>query len=216
MKSIMQLMLIGLFLLYQGVNAQNQSPQNGTQKEFNNIKDALKNPEQVVFLNLSNQTEILPNTIWEKFINLEYLSLKNDHLQQIPIEIANLRKLRVLDLSGNDFKTLPIEFIQLQNLEELYLNDEKNMNLPKTIEILSKLPKLKSLHLENDQLATLPNNMKKLEHLESLYLNQNQFMEIPKQIEGLKHLQYLDLNDNQIKPELQDVKNLNFGFEIKF
>lgn len=216
MKTIMQLLLTGIFFLSQGGNAQNQTTQIGTQKEFNNLKDALKNPEQVVFLNLSNQTEVVPNSIWEKFINLEYLSLKNDHLQQIPIEITSLKKLRILDLSGNDFQTLPVEFTQLQSLEELYLNDETNMNLPKTIEILSKLPKLKSLHLENDQLEKLPENLKKLEHLESLYLNQNRFMEIPKQIEGLHHLQYLDLNDNQIKPELQDVKNLNFGFKIKF
>ena len=36
------------------------------------------------------------------------------------------------------------------------------------------------------------------------------------QLKGLDHLQYLDLNDNKIKPELQDLRNLNFGFKINF
>ncbi len=216
MKSIMQHILIGLLVLTQSIIAQNQFTQNTVQKEFNNLKEALKNPKEVVFLNLSNQTEVVPNSVWAQFINLEYLSLKNDHLKTIPTELTTLKKLKVLDLSGNDFQTLPVEFIKLENLEELYLNDETNMNLPKTLEILSKLPKLKSLHLENDQLEQLPENLKNLEHLEFLYLNQNKFLEVPKQIGGLQHLQYLDLNNNPIKPELQDVKNLNFGFKIKF
>jgi hypothetical protein len=35
-------------------------------------------------------------------------------------------------------------------------------------------------------------------------------------LEALEHLKYLDLKDNYIKPELQDMKNLNFGFKINF
>jgi Leucine-rich repeat (LRR) protein len=211
MKTIAQIFCIILLFLSQGIHSQIEP----TQKEFNNLSDALKNPEQVTFLNLSNQTEAIPNSVWEQFINLEYLSLKNDHLKQIPVELSKLKKLKTLDLSGNDFKTLPAEFIQLQNLEELYLNDEKNMNLPKTIEILSKLPKLKSLHLENDNLSSLPKEIVNFKNLEYLYLNDNKFKEIPK-IESLDHLKYLDLKNNNIQPELQDMKNLNFGFKINF
>jgi hypothetical protein len=153
---------------------------------------------------------------WDKFVNLEYLSFKNDHLKEVPIEIKNLKKLKVLDLSGNDFKILPKEFSQLSNLEELFLNDEKNLKLEENIEVISLLPHLRILHLENDNLTRLPKNFFKLKSIETLYLNNNFFKEIPVEVRGLNQLNFLDLNNNKIKHELQDIKNLNFGFKINF
>jgi Leucine-rich repeat (LRR) protein len=184
-----------------------------TEKVYTNIDDALKNPEKVYKLNLSNQEVNLSNDQWKLFINLEYLNLKNDGLKQIPKEISNLKRLKVLDLSGNEFKELPSEFSNLYNLEELYLNDEKNLKLTETLNVLAKLPKLKSLHLENDNLEELPNEINKLKSLESLYLNENKFKSIPN-LKPLDHLKFLDLRKNNVKPELLDQKNLNFGFKI--
>ena len=151
-------------------------------KEYSNLEEALKNPEKVYRLNLSNQNIELPKESWSKFINLEYLSFKNDHLKEIPNEIALLKNLKVLDLSGNDFKILPLSFSELSNLEELFLNDEKNMKLYDNIEIISLLPHLRVLHLENDNLSNLPKNIFKLTNLESLFLNHNNFKQIPKDI----------------------------------
>ncbi len=93
------------------------------QVEFKNLKEALKSPEKVFRLNLSNQPVNLPDSIWSTFINLEYLSLKDDHLIEFPEGITRLKKLKTLDLSGNDFKVIPVQFLELSNLEELYLND---------------------------------------------------------------------------------------------
>lgn len=95
------------------------------QVEFKNLKEALKSPEKVFRLNLSNQPVNLPDSIWSTFINLEYLSLKDDHLIEFPKGITRLKKLKTLDLSGNDFKEIPVQFLELSNLEELYLNDQK-------------------------------------------------------------------------------------------
>jgi Leucine-rich repeat (LRR) protein len=183
--------------------------------EFNSLSEALKNPEKVIRLNLSNQEINVTDEQWLQFINLEYLTLKNDRLKQIPIAITKIKSLKVLDLSGNDFIKLPEEISNLTNLEEIYLNDEKNMNLPKTLSTLAKLPNLKTLHLENDNLSKLPNEILEFKSLENLYLNQNKFKKIP-EIQTLDHLKYLDLKGNDIKPELQDMKNLNFGFKINF
>lgn len=188
---------------------------NDKEKEFTTLKEALISPEKVFRLNLSNQEINISSEQWSSFVNLEYLNLKGDHLQEIPIAITQLKSLKTIDLSGNDFTFLPKEFSNLTNLEEVFLNDEKNMNLPKTLSILSKLPKLKSLHLENDNLSALPSEVLRFKKLESLYLNNNKFKEIPK-LDALNHLKYLDLKDNNIKPELQDMKNLNFGFIINF
>lgn len=185
------------------------------QKEFTSLNDALKNPEKVFRLNLSNQEFAITDEQWSTFVNLEYLNLKNDHLNEIPLGITKIKSLKTIDLSGNDFTSLPEEFSNLTNLEEIYLNDEKNMNLPKTLSTLAKLPKLKSLHLENDNLSKLPSEILAFKNLENLYLNQNNFKKIPK-LDALDHLKYLDLNDNNIKPDLRDVKNLNFGFKINF
>lgn len=184
-------------------------------KEFTKINEALKNPEKVYRLNLSNQ-EIKWSTIdWSKFKNLEYINLKNDHLKEIPVGLTKIKSLKTIDLSGNDFKKLPESFSNLINLEEVYLNDEKNIDLPKTLEVLAKLPNLKSLHLENDNLSSLPSEMLLFKNLEFLYLNENKFIEIPI-LEPLNHLKFLDLSNNKIKPEFQDLQNINFGFKINF
>lgn len=57
-------------------------------KEYTSLEEALKNPELVYRLNLSNKNLMMPNENWAKFKNLQYLSLKNDHLKVIPSEIA--------------------------------------------------------------------------------------------------------------------------------
>ncbi|SHG09856.1 Leucine Rich repeat-containing protein [Flavobacterium segetis] len=54
-----------------------------------------------------------------------------------------------------------------------------------------------------------------LKNLEKLFLANNELEAVP-QIKPLKELKYLDLRSNRIKPELQDVRQLNFGFIINF
>ena len=209
MKNLNQIVIVLSLFFFQSMNAQ-------TQKEFTNIEDALKEPEKVFRLNLSNQSLNIKADVWAKFINLEYLNLSNDHLKTIPNEISLLKNLKTLDLSGNDFEMLPKDFIKLSNLNELFLNDDKNLKIEENIEVLRKMISLKTLHLENDNIIKLPNNFNKMKTLEQLYLNHNKLKEVPKQLKGLDHLQYLDLNDNQIQPTEINVPNLNFGFKIHF
>lgn len=185
-------------------------------KEYTSLDEALKNPEIVYRLNLGN-INLMPDINWEKFENLQYLSLKNDHLKEIPGEIAFLRNLKVLDLSGNDFKILPKSFSNLTNLEELFLNDEKYFKIATAIKTLSLLPSLKILHLENDHLKRLPKNIGSLAHLEMLYLNKNDFNSVPTEIKGLRNLKYLYIRDNRISPDShQNIQNQNYGIKIKF
>ena len=184
-------------------------------KEYNNLDEALRNPEKIFKLNLSNQTVPLTMVDWSKFINLEYLSLKNDHLKEIPLGITRLKTLRTIDLSGNNFNNLPSDFDKLTELEEVFLNDESNMNVPKTLETLAKLPNLKTLHLENDNLQLLPSELLQFRTLENLYLGNNDLKRMPA-LQSLDHLKYLDLKGNQISPEFRDMQNMNFGLKINF
>ena len=216
MKKLLLLTLINvLFLSKNSILAQNADSLQ-INKEFTELEEAFKAPEQVYRLNLSNKSlKEFPIGL-SKFKNLQYLSLRNDHLKSIPVEIASLQKLKVLDLGGNDFDVLPIEFAKLKNLEELYLDDDKKLNLLKDFEILGKLPKLKTLHLENDGIKKIPFNINKLTHLENLYLGNNLLHFVPKQVVGLKSLKYLDLNHNLISPNLNLNQHQESGLRIKF
>jgi Leucine-rich repeat (LRR) protein len=187
-------------------------------KEYTSLEEALKNPEKVYNLNLSNQNVTIPKDAWSKFVNLEVLSFKNDHLKEIPMEIGFLKNLKVLDLSGNDFTSLPKSFSELNHLEELFLNDEKYLQFDKNKKTLNLPKNLRILHLEDDNLNYLPKEVYELKNLESLFLNHNNFIEVPKDLEGLKNLRQLDFHDNKIPAQLRDLnhQNQNFGFKIIF
>jgi Leucine-rich repeat (LRR) protein len=210
-----RLLFLLFVALFQGAMGQTTADSASINKVFSSLEEALQKPEDVFRLNLSNQKLVVSDSVWLKFPNLQYLSLKNDHLKQIPAGIGNLTNLRVLDLSGNDFKVLPSSFIGLVNLQELYLNDEKNFQLEKNIPVLSSLPSLKSLHLENDGLKSLPSNIFQLSHLEALYLNNNKFKKVPEQIKGIKSLQYVDIHENKLKLVPAGPGD-NFGIRIRF
>lgn len=189
-----------------------------TNKEFTSLEEALKNPEKVYNLNLSNQNISIPKEAWSKFVNLEILSFKNDHLKEIPEEIGFLKNLKVLDLSGNDFTSLPKSLSELDHLEELFLNDEKYLQFDKNKKTLHLPKNLRILHLEDDNLNNLPKEVYELKKLESLFLNHNNFIEVPKGLNGLKNLRELDFHDNKIPAQLKEVQyqNQNFGFKIIF
>jgi Leucine-rich repeat (LRR) protein len=209
------LLLIFAFLIT-NLNAQSTLDSLQLNKEYTSLDEALKNPEKVYRLDLSNQKLQFSDSIWSQFTNLQYLSFKNDHLKEIPEGVGFLKSLKVLDLSGNDFEVLPSTFGNLTNLEELFLNDDKYLKLEKNIPVLSTLPNLKSLHIENDRLKSLPKDIYKLSHLESLYLNNNQFKQIPIEIEGLEKLEFIDFHDNEYRLPAQNLQNENRGYKIRF
>jgi len=221
MKSIIKInILIGALLLvsFFQVSAQTTTDSIVISKEYNNLEEALKNPNEVLRLNLSNQNfNTLPDSIWDKFKNLEYLSLKNDHLKEIPVGIGNLSKLKVLDLSNNDFKVLPQSFSRLENLIEIYLNDEKKMDINQSLSVIKDLPNLKIIHLENDNLKDIPQNLLNFPQLEMLYLNKNRFKKFPiNELKELKNLNFIDLHDNQFKLNHPDLQNPGSGIVISF
>jgi Leucine-rich repeat (LRR) protein len=214
-KKIKQI-TFGLLCCNQFLICQTSSDSLQQKLTYNNLEEALKAPEKVFRLDLGNQKFNIEPNLWEKFPNLQYLSLKNDHIKFIPKEISRLKNLKVLDLSGNDFSVLPDELGQLYNLEELFLNDDKYFILSQNILVLSQMPMLKKLHIENDNLDSIPTNMSKLEHLEMLFLNHNKFKSIPPQIKDFKSLQYLNIQNNKMTRRYYEREHANFGIKIEF
>lgn len=201
-------------------NAQVTPDSSVIKKQYSDIKEALKEPEKVYRLDLSNQNLNLPSdSIWEKFINLEYLSFKNDHLTNLPDGLSKLKKLKILDLSGNDFKVLPQSLSRLENLVELYLNDEKKMDITQSLLVIKDLPNLKILHLENDHLKSIPKSLLYFKNLDTLYLNNNRFRQAPIELKELRKLHFVDLHDNKYRlnnQSLQDLQNQATGLKIRF
>ena len=184
-------------------------------KEYTRLEEALREPEKVYRLDLSNQSfASFPDSL-SKFSNLRYLSFRNDHLRLIPKEIGALKNLRVLDLSGNDFAVLPDEFVQLVNLEEIYMDSDPNLDLEQGLKILGQLPNLKYLHLDNDGIENLPRSIVLLKNLERLYLNGNLIHRVPIELGELKKLNYLELQNNPLLPDrINELQNQ--GLRVKW
>ena len=75
MKTILKHSYLILLLIFQNFYSQIDS-QKENYKKFTDIKEALVNPEKVIYLDLSNQTEGLSTIDFSRFKNLQYLKLK--------------------------------------------------------------------------------------------------------------------------------------------
>lgn len=86
---------------------------------FTKLSDALKNPDAVCELNLSNQglTETLPSQIG-KMQNMKILNVSGNKMTNLPAEIGQLKQLEVLDVSRNYLTGLPMEIGDLPNLKK--------------------------------------------------------------------------------------------------
>ncbi len=138
-------------------------------KEYNNINEALINPEKVIVLNLKrsklskfpseiflfknlqfldlskNKIPKLPDSIY-LLINLKYLILSKTGLTALPDSIGKLTNLRLLNANQNDIEKLPFSFGDLENLEVADLWSNELDYFPQS---LCKLKKLKVMDLRH-------------------------------------------------------------------
>ncbi|MDN3640755.1 leucine-rich repeat domain-containing protein [Simiduia curdlanivorans] len=128
-----------------------------------------------------------------QFKNLETLSLYNNKLAQIDIDLRNLSKLKTLNLARNHLTTVDIS--ALNQLENLYLFANQLTTLD-----LSGLPKLAVLKANNNALThfSYANTPK----LKKIYIFNNQLETI--NIYDLPALQYMDCRENPMPDELYD------------
>ena len=130
--------------------------------------------------NISNNNIALFTNL-QNLQNLEWLSLENNSIANIPSEISNLQNLIHLNLGRNKISAGFSSVINLPNLEQLWLNHNIiTGNFP--TELLT-LPKLMSLSLQSNQLTgNIPNNIPEICNISNNkftaseiqnYLNQN-------------------------------------------
>ena len=139
---------------------------------YNNLNEALLNPNNVYRLDLSKKKlKVFPMEIL-KFKYLQELNLSKNKLDSIPEQIGLLPNLQILNVSGNKLLYLPDSIGELKNLKKLIASKNK--------------------------LLALPNRIGDCENLEVLDIWSNGLETFPDQMSNLKKLRWMDLRNMPI------------------
>lgn len=83
---------------------------------------------------------------------LKILSLRNNHLNNLPAGIGKLSALEVLDIGSNELLELPSFITNLNFLRTIYLDHQPYLRLSYSFELLNQIPTLNAVHLEGNNL----------------------------------------------------------------
>lgn len=150
---------------------------------YDNLEEALKNPNSVF-----------------------RLSLRGQKLKIFPADILKLKYLQELDLSKNKLDSIPDEIGELKNLQILDISSNKLESLPDSI---GKLKNLKKLAAGKNNIVAIPRQIGELQNLEILDLWSNQISMFPDELNKLQKLRWVDLRvieiDDKMQKHLQEI-----------
>ncbi|XP_076346434.1 leucine-rich repeat-containing protein 40-like isoform X1 [Tachypleus tridentatus] len=107
------------------------------------------------------------------FSRLLYLDLRNNQLNNLPLELSTLTLLKEVNLCNNRFEEFPSVIFTFEKLEILLASDNKIRIV--NVSGLAKLPVLTVLDLQNNDISNVPPELGKLRQLRSLQLEGNPF-----------------------------------------
>lgn len=142
--------------------------------------------------------------------NLNYLSLNNNNIKEIPDDIQHLQNLSDLYLTYNKVTEVPQTISLVSSLKNLDLSNNLIESLDETI---CNMTNLTSLNMSNNRIIEIPEEIQNLTSLASLYLSNNKIAEIPASINQLSSLQTLELQYNKLTvlpDELGELPNLYY------
>ena len=147
------------------------------QPTYTDLQEALKDPDNVV-----------------------KLELRKKKLKGFPMQVLHLKNLQYLDLSGNKITELPDSIVTLKYLQYLIVSRTGLESLPKNI---GEMKRLKHLNVNQNELGMLPYSFGELESLEVADLWSNNLDYFPESMRKLKNLQWMDLRNILIPKEHQ-------------
>ena len=129
----------------------------------------------------------------ESFTHIETLSIYNNQLTQVDVDLSKLTKLKTLNLARNRIQQLTLK--DLPALQKLYLFDNGMAHLA-----LSDLPHLSIIKVNNNILADF--EYSSTPNLSKIYIFNNKLETI--NIYDLPALTYMDCRQNPMPDELYD------------
>eukprot|EP01132_Coremiostelium_polycephalum_P000557 gene557-702_t len=158
--------------------------------KFSNLKELILD---------NNLISIISPNLWqmlfESIKKLEFLSLGQNYLFQIPKEISLAVTLLKLNFQNNLIENISPHILKLVNLRSMNVSNNKLDYIPMEV---TKLTSLTDLNVSVNRIFTIPNQISSLLFLRNLDLKDNKIAKIPNSFTELKHLNYLNLNSNKI------------------
>lgn len=149
--------------------------------------------------------EEVPEEIGQ-LVNLATLVLHSNEISKIPGTVEKLEKLKVLDCSRNKLSALPDEVSKLPQLTTMNVGSNLLRSLPTQMNNV----KLSVLDLSNNQFEEFPDVCyPELIHLCEIYANGNKIKAIPATINRLVSLKILNVADNSITAVPGEIADCN-------
>ncbi len=160
----------------------------------------VNNPE----LNFAQAFELMSG------FNLEFLNLSENHLQELPKEINQIKSLRDLKLSSNQLKLSELFFTlsTIPKLRALWIDNNQIELMPFETVMLDKLI---YLYLDNNRISEFPPEMKNMNKLLVLHAANNNFEELPIILTQMPQIKFAILSNNPIKSIPQGFDKRNYS-----
>ncbi|MBG8556435.1 leucine-rich repeat-containing protein kinase family protein [Hymenobacter guriensis] len=146
-------------------------------------------------LDLSEGLTEFPREIFELADTLEILNLSGNALAELPADLSQLRRLRILFCSDNHFSEVPEVLGQCPELEMVGFKANQIHTLPAA----ALPPKLRWLILTDNQLTALPPEIGRSGRLRKLMLAGNQLTHLPPEMAACTALELLRVSANKLK-----------------
>jgi Leucine-rich repeat (LRR) protein len=165
---------------------------------YTSLEAALRNPDAVIKLDLSNNGIRTIGPELGRFRNLQYLNLSANQLSDLPPELGRLTKLQVLNVSGNQLDQLPNEIGNLVNLKQLIAGQNLLKRIPPEV---GRLNKLEFFDASDNRLTQVPAALGLSTSLRDIALRTNFLSTLPAEMGKLKRLRTLDIDNNSFTDE---------------
>lgn len=134
----------------------------------------------------------VPEEIYTLADSLEILDLSGNQLSELPQQLSQLKKLKIVFFSDNEFTVFPEVLSLLPNLEMIGFKANKINTVPEH----SFPPKLRWLILTNNRLAKLPDSIGMCVHMQKLMLAGNRLRSLPESMRSFQKLELLRISAN--------------------